>query len=137
MSASDVYSWAKASNKPSYTWSEITSKPSTFTPSSHTHDDRYYTEAEVNNKLTLQKIIMKYWTIKTRADGYVALGLNANSYFVVAATCVQPGSNIYLSNPFVPIGDINWWVIARSVVDDKPVGSVTIACACYYRDKKY
>lgn len=35
--ASDVYSWAKASSKPSYSWSEIGSKPSTFTPSSHTH----------------------------------------------------------------------------------------------------
>lgn len=35
--ASDVYSWAKASSKPSYSWSEITSKPSTFTPASHTH----------------------------------------------------------------------------------------------------
>ena len=30
--ASDVYSWAKASSKPSYLWSEIGSKPSTFTP---------------------------------------------------------------------------------------------------------
>ena len=37
MPASDVYSWAKASTKPSYSWSEIGSKPSTFTPSSHTH----------------------------------------------------------------------------------------------------
>ena len=35
--ASDVYSWAKASTKPSYSWSEIGSKPSTFTPSSHNH----------------------------------------------------------------------------------------------------
>lgn len=35
MPASDVYSWAKASSKPSYSWSEITSKPSTFTPASH------------------------------------------------------------------------------------------------------
>ena len=33
--ASDVYSWAKASSKPSYSWSEITSKPSSFTPASH------------------------------------------------------------------------------------------------------
>lgn len=37
MPASDVYSWAKASTKPSYSWSEITGKPSTFTPASHTH----------------------------------------------------------------------------------------------------
>ena len=38
MPASDVYAWAKASSKPSYTWDEITSKPSTFTPASHTHN---------------------------------------------------------------------------------------------------
>ena len=36
--ASDVYAWAKASSKPSYSWSEITNKPSTFTPASHTHE---------------------------------------------------------------------------------------------------
>lgn len=33
-------------------WSGITGKPSTFTPSSHTHDDRYYTESEVDSKLS-------------------------------------------------------------------------------------
>ena len=33
MPASDVYSWAKASTKPSYSWSEIGSKPSSFNPS--------------------------------------------------------------------------------------------------------
>lgn len=36
--ASDVYAWAKASSKPSYSWGEITGKPSTYTPSSHTHN---------------------------------------------------------------------------------------------------
>lgn len=36
--ASDVYAWAKASSKPSYTWDEITNKPSSFTPASHTHN---------------------------------------------------------------------------------------------------
>lgn len=35
--ASDVYSWAKASSKPSYSWGEITGKPGTFTPASHSH----------------------------------------------------------------------------------------------------
>ena len=29
----------------------MSGKPSTFTPASHTHDDRYYTESEVNIKL--------------------------------------------------------------------------------------
>lgn len=49
--ASDVYAWAKASSKPTYTWSEITSKPTSFTPTAHTHDDRYYTETETNSLL--------------------------------------------------------------------------------------
>ena len=35
--ASDVYPWAKAATKPSYTWDEITGKPNVFTPASHTH----------------------------------------------------------------------------------------------------
>ena len=38
MPASDVYDWAKAKNKPSYAWSEITDKPTSFTPSTHSHN---------------------------------------------------------------------------------------------------
>lgn len=49
--ASDVYSWAKAVSKPSYSWNEIVSKPDTFPPSSHSHDDRYYTETDIDNLL--------------------------------------------------------------------------------------
>lgn len=33
------------------TWANLTGKPSTFPPSSHTHDDRYFTETEMNSKL--------------------------------------------------------------------------------------
>lgn len=32
-------------------WDNINNKPSSFTPSTHTHDDRYYTETEINTKL--------------------------------------------------------------------------------------
>lgn len=46
MPASDVYSWAKASSKPSYSWSEITNKPSTFTPASHNHDSLYQAKGD-------------------------------------------------------------------------------------------
>lgn len=35
----------------SHAWSAITGKPSVYTPADHTHDGRYYTEAEVNNLL--------------------------------------------------------------------------------------
>lgn len=33
-------------------WSGVSGKPSTYTPSSHTHDDRYYTESEIDTKLS-------------------------------------------------------------------------------------
>ena len=33
------------------TWSAIEEKPSTFPPSTHNHDDRYYTETETDTKL--------------------------------------------------------------------------------------
>lgn len=33
-------------------WSNVSGKPSSYTPSSHNHDDRYLTETEINNKLS-------------------------------------------------------------------------------------
>lgn len=39
-------------------WNGVTGKPSTFTPSSHTHDDRYYTESEVESKLSAKSILL-------------------------------------------------------------------------------
>ena len=35
-----------------HTWDSITNRPSTFTPSSHNHNDLYYTESEVNSLLS-------------------------------------------------------------------------------------
>lgn len=32
-------------------WDDVTDKPSTFAPSAHTHDDRYYTEGETDDLL--------------------------------------------------------------------------------------
>ena len=67
--ASDVYAWAKAATKPSYSWGEITEKPSSFTPSAHTHDDRYYTESEIDTKLGLKLDT----SLKGAADGLATL----------------------------------------------------------------
>lgn len=84
MPASDVYAWAKAPAKPSYSkaevglgnvdntadsaksvkyatsagsagavaWANVSGKPTTFAPSAHNHNDLYYTEAEVDGKLS-------------------------------------------------------------------------------------
>lgn len=40
-----------AATASSVTWGNVSGKPSSFTPASHTHDDRYYTESEINTKL--------------------------------------------------------------------------------------
>lgn len=47
--ASGIPAWTPMGTEPS--WTDITGKPATFTPSAHTHDDRYFTETEVNAKL--------------------------------------------------------------------------------------
>lgn len=41
-----------ATTADSVAWGNVTGKPSTFTPASHTHDDRYYTESEVDSKIS-------------------------------------------------------------------------------------
>lgn len=70
--ASDVSSWAKASSKPSYSASEVGAVPTTrkvnnkalnsdislsasdvgASATGHTHDDRYYTETEIDSKVS-------------------------------------------------------------------------------------
>lgn len=41
-----------ASSAASVQWSGVQNKPTSYTPSAHTHDDRYYTESEINSKLS-------------------------------------------------------------------------------------
>jgi len=42
-------------------WNDLTDKPTTFTPSAHTHDDRYYTETEINTIISaIRSIPMNY-----------------------------------------------------------------------------
>ena len=47
----DVGNVAYANSAGTVAWGNVSGKPSTFSPSSHTHDDRYYTESEINTKL--------------------------------------------------------------------------------------
>lgn len=48
--ADGTYEYVDASDV-EVSWGDITGKPSTFPPASHTHDDRYYTESEVDAAL--------------------------------------------------------------------------------------
>ena len=40
-----------ATNADSVEWTGVKNKPTTYPPSTHNHDDRYYTETEINDKL--------------------------------------------------------------------------------------
>ena len=51
LNSEDGYEQYTAGMASSVPWSGVTGKPSSYTPSAHTHDDRYYTESEINNKV--------------------------------------------------------------------------------------
>ena len=51
LNSEDGYEQYTAGMASSVPWSGVTGKPSSYTPSTHTHDDRYYTESEMNTKL--------------------------------------------------------------------------------------
>ena len=56
----DAYPWDAISGKPatfapsahSHAWDAIAGKPASYPPSAHAHDDRYYTESEMDAKLS-------------------------------------------------------------------------------------
>ena len=50
-SVSHATTAGSAGSANSVSWGNVSGKPSTYAPSSHTHDDRYYTESEMNTKL--------------------------------------------------------------------------------------
>lgn len=61
LAVKDTADWSLITNKPSTatrwpSWGEVTGKPSSFTPSSHTHDDRYYTQSQINSQLAARAV---------------------------------------------------------------------------------
>lgn len=70
LAVKDTADWSLITNKPSTatrwpSWGEVTGKPSSFTPSSHTHDDRYYTQSQINSQLAARAVNI---TLATNAD---------------------------------------------------------------------
>lgn len=57
-------------------WSDVTGKPSTYAPSSHTHDERYYTESEVDSIYSgiMQNLISGDENVTTKLSINIANG---------------------------------------------------------------
>ena len=57
-------------------WSDVTAKPSTYAPSSHTHDERYYTESEVDSIYSgiMQNLISGDENVTTKLSKNIANG---------------------------------------------------------------
>jgi hypothetical protein len=74
--ASDVYAWAKANTKPSYSWNEITGKPSSFTAASHTHTKSQITDFPSSLKNPTSLTIQGNGTALATYDGSTAKTVN-------------------------------------------------------------
>ena len=57
--------YARADHVHTVNYSNILNKPTTFTPSTHTHDDTYYTKTEINNILNT---LLNNITLDTNGD---------------------------------------------------------------------
>lgn len=90
-------------------WGNVSGKPGTYPPSSHTHDDRYYTEAEVNNLLWNEFKVVEFFTDN------VALAVGAHT-------------------KTIPISQNGYWaaaIIVADVMDATSGGSNCSQCSIY------
>ena len=86
--ASDVYTWAKASSKPSYSWSEIGSRPTAL--SSFTNDSGYLTQLDINSNFVTSKL------------GYTPARIRSTTYSGTMGTSAGDGGRIGTAKFTIP-----------------------------------
>lgn len=98
-------------------WSKVQNKPSSYVPASHTHDDRYYTESEVNTKLANYQPKGNY-AVAEHTHNYAGSGTaggSANSAIKLDSSAGSATQPVYFSGGKpVAIG----YTIAKSVPAD-------------------
>lgn len=85
-------------------WADITGKPSTFPPSTHTHDDRYYTESEMDAFLAAKAAASHTHTIANVTGLQAALDSKATGSDAVNVSGNQTidGVKTFTSSPVIP-----------------------------------
>lgn len=98
-------------------WSDVTGKPSTYAPSSHTHDERYYTKSEINSKVnyastTFSSSYISTCRVTRQGDGMKRLRLVGTKTAMKAGTAYKIGT---VPNGYFPqTGFVGYAVMAAS-----------------------
>ena len=108
-----------AATASSVSWGNVSGKPSSFTPSSHTHDDRYYTESEINTKLNA-KANSSHTHTKSQITDFPT-SMPASDVYPWAKQSSKPSYTISEVSGNLPASRINGTIAAAnlpSYVDD-------------------
>ena len=114
--ANDVYDWAKASTKPSYSWSEINNKPTTFPPEHHTHNYLPLSGGPLSGALDLSS---NSSGIKFTSSGkipYYVTNIESGSVTLSGMNTASSGTRRDISVNFHngDKGDGTWYVVATA-----------------------
>ena len=87
----------KSDKSHSHTWGSITGKPDTFPPSEHSHDDRYYTESEIDSKLSGKANADHEHTAYVNQNAFSSVAVGSTTVAADSATdtlTIAAGSNV-------------------------------------------
>ena len=125
LNSEDGYEQYTASMASSVPWSGVTGKPSSYTPSAHTHDDRYYTESEINSKVNTinSSIDTKADKTHTHDDRYyteseIDSKLSTKSPLIGSTSLSKLSSNVTFGDGgafSITQNDGSWWQRLRTV----------------------
>lgn len=115
-SATNADHATSADNANAVAWNNVSGKPNSYTPSSHAHDDRYYTESETNNLLNGKSNTNHTHSYLPLSGGTMTGTLKFNF-----ANSGQ--SHIFTNDDFIQWGPMSSSYFALAIVHDSGDGS--------------
>ena len=101
----------------------------------HIHDERYYTETEVNNRLN-EYLLFKTYKLNVNINGVVAIGsmdINISGYTPIGVTGWENGSNTATFLQRCEIEGNTLWYTVRSLLNTHLSANVYIDATVLYR----